>query len=166
MSLLARVALLTGIWLLAWGSARPETVVAGVASSIVLLVAFPPARGAAPLRRGVRPFAVARLLAYLAWQLVTSNVVVARTILSRRARVRTGVVVHELATASPWVMTVVANTIALTPGTMTVDTTRFPPTIEVHFLLLDDPDAARRGLARLERLVTAAVGGTVSRGDA
>lgn len=164
MSLLARVALLTGIWLLGWGSARPETVVAGVVLSVVLLVAFPPARGGAPLRRGIRPLALLRLVAYLAWQLVTSNVVVARTILSRRAVVSTGVIVHELATPSPWVTTLVANAIALTPGTMTVGTTRFPPTIEVHFLLLDDPDTARRSIERLERLIRAAAGETAPGG--
>ena len=39
-----------------------------------------------------------------------------------------------------------ANLIALTPGTMTVEATRSPACVYVHFLLLDDVDEARRAI--------------------
>ena len=58
------------------------------------------------------------------------------------------------------VLTLIANIIALTPGTMTVEVTTEPAVIYAHFLLLEDLDEARRTIARLERLVVAALGGT------
>ena len=60
------------------------------------------------------------------------------------------------------VLTLIANIIALTPGTMTVDVTPDPPMIYVHFLLLSDVAEARRAVARLERLVVAAIGDPVT----
>lgn len=96
---------------------------------------------------------------YVLGQLVTSNLLVARVILSRRSRIRTGVLAYPVQDASDEVLTLIANVIALTPGSMTVDATRDPSVLHVHFLLLDDPEGARRSIARLERLAVRALGG-------
>ena len=96
MSLLARGVLLVVIWVLAWGSAAPATVVVGVVLAALLLVAFPPTDATARFRLRIRPVALLRLLAYLGGQLVTSNLLVAREILSGRSRIDTHVIVHEV----------------------------------------------------------------------
>jgi multicomponent Na+:H+ antiporter subunit E len=162
MGLVARVVLLVTIWLLAWGDISVANVVTGVVLAAVLLVAFPPRRvGDGASRRPatrIRPLGVARLLVYILVQLVTSNVLVSREILSRRSRIRTGVIAHQVADPSDDVLTVMSNVIALSPGTMTVDVARDPAVIHVHFLLLSDVESAHRTLARLERLTHAAVG--------
>lgn len=157
MSLVRRVVLLTILWLLAWGRASIPLVVSGVALSLALLTAFPPAR-TRTTRIRLRPLAVGRLVVYVFGQLVTSNVLVTREVLSRRSRVRTGVLAHHLRHPSDELLTLIANIIALTPGTMTVEATRKPAVIYVHFLLLDDVDAARRQITRLEDLAFAALG--------
>lgn len=54
----------------------------------------------------------------------------------------------------------------VTAALMTVETTREPAVIYVHFLLLNDVEGARRAVARLERLVVAALGGPPPRPEA
>lgn len=162
MSVVGRLVVLVAIWLLAWGEVRVVHALVGSLLAALLLVAFPMAEGT-PLRfrTGIRPLGVLELVGYLLWQLVRSNVLVARQILSPRSRVRTGVITYEMRSRSDWVTTLVANIIALTPGTMTVDATRDPHVLTVHFLLLDDEQRAHDAIATLERLVVGAVGGTV-----
>jgi multicomponent Na+:H+ antiporter subunit E len=154
----ARTALLVAIWLLAWGEVTPGNVVTGVAVATLLLVAFPAPRPTAHPHARPRLGAILVLLGYVARQLLVSNVLVARQIVSSQSRINSGVIVHELQTTSDLVMTLVANIMALTPGTMPVEVTRDPPALSVHFLLLDDVEQARRSVAHLERLVVAATG--------
>jgi multicomponent Na+:H+ antiporter subunit E len=152
---LPRLLVLAGLWLLAWGDLSVGTLLSGLVLAAVLLISFPPESTDSSIR--VRPLGVLALLAYIGRQLVTSNVLVARQILSREARVRTGVLAYDLTYPSDEVITLMANVIGLTPGTMTVEATRHPHRIYVHFLLLDDVDTARRGVERLERLVVGAI---------
>lgn len=158
---LAAVAVLLALWLLAWGEISPARIIAGILVAIGLLVVFPPEHrpdDLGPLR--IHPVAALRLVAYVLGQLVTSNILVAREILTPGSNVHTGVLSHPLGDVCEETMSLVANIIALTPGTMTVELTRDPNILYVHFLLLDDLDAARASIARLETLVTA----TISRG--
>ena len=158
MNTFARVGLLVAIWLLAWGEVTVANVITGVVLAVALLVAFPRRRSAAPEGSRVRPLALMRLVAFVLADLVISNVLVARQILSRRADIRTGVIEHEVHSPSDMVLTLIANLIALSPGTMTVEATRDPPVVHVHFLLLDDVDKAHQMIARLEHLIVAAIG--------
>jgi multicomponent Na+:H+ antiporter subunit E len=152
-----RAGLLVALWLLAWGELSAANLVSGVAVAVALLLAFP----LAPTPdRPIRPnvLGIARLAWYVATQLVTSNVVVAREIVRRRPAVTQGVLQHRLETAGDeLVITMMTSIIALSPGTMTVDVDRDAAVLYIHFLLLTDVDAARAGLIRLERLVRGAV---------
>ena len=147
---------LLGLWLLAWGTVSVANVVSGIILIAVLMLAFPSARARGPRVR-VHPIALVRLVAYVLAQLAVSNVLVAREIVSRRSRVRTGVVRYRVQQPSDLTMTLMANILALAPGTMPVDVTQDPPILDVHFLLLSDVDAARRTMARLESHIVAAI---------
>jgi multicomponent Na+:H+ antiporter subunit E len=148
---------LLALWLLAWGEISVANVISGIALIVVLMLAFPsgPRR---PARVRVRPIALARLIGYVFVQLAVSNVLVAREIVSRRSRVRTGVVGYRVQQPSDLTLTLMSNILALSPGTMPVDVTHDPPMLYVHFLLLSDVEDARRTIGRLETLVVAAVG--------
>jgi multicomponent Na+:H+ antiporter subunit E len=150
-----RVAALVVLWLLAWGEASVANVVSGVVVAGALLVAFPPDPPEVGPRARLRVLGLLRLIAYVAVQLVTSNYLVAREIVSRGSNIRAGVLAYEPVQPSDQVLTLMANVIALTPGTMTVEATRDPSVLYVHFLLLDDVAQARRTIARLEALVVA-----------
>jgi multicomponent Na+:H+ antiporter subunit E len=148
--------LLLALWLLAWGEISIANVVSGIALIVVLFLVFPTARHRGPRVR-VHPIAVSRLVAYVLTQLAVSNVLVAREIVSRRSRMRTGVIGYRVQQPSDLTVTLMANILALTPGTMPVDVTHDPTTIYVHFLLLSDVEDARRTIGRLEKLVVGAV---------
>ena len=152
----ARVAVLVALWLLAWGDVTIANVISGIAVAALLLVAFP-ARD--PGDRAIRFSVVgaARLVAYVAQQLIVSNVVMARQILRRRLVTRPGILAHRLRQRSDAVATVMTSIISLSPGTMTIDVTPDSSTVYVHFFDLRDIDQARAGLARLERLVAGAI---------
>ena len=147
---------LLGLWLLAWGEVSVANIVSGVALIIVLFLVFPSARPSGPKVR-VHPIAMARLVAYVLMQLAVSNVLVAREIVSRGSRVRTGVVGYRVQQPSDLTLTLMSNILAFAPGTMPVDVTHDPPMLYVHFLLLSDVEDARRTMGRLETLVTAAI---------
>ncbi|MEO8697416.1 MAG: Na+/H+ antiporter subunit E [Acidimicrobiales bacterium] len=153
-----RIVWLLVFWLLAWGEISAANVASGLLLGTALLVAFPPRRRPTRARR-VSALGTARLIVYVIGQLVTSNLVMAREILSPHSRIRSGVLAYQVRDASDEVLTLIANIIALTPGAMTVEASRTPAVIYVHFLFLHDVDEARRGIARLERLVVAALGG-------
>jgi multicomponent Na+:H+ antiporter subunit E len=152
-----RATLLVCFWLLAWGHVSVANVASGIVVAAGLLIAFPPHRRtvAGP---SISPVGAVRLVLYVLGQLVPSNVLVTREILSRRTRIRTGVLAYPLEQPSDAVLSLMAHVIALTPGTMTVEATSDPPVLYVHFLLLNDLAEARRTLARLERLAVAALG--------
>jgi multicomponent Na+:H+ antiporter subunit E len=161
MKWIGRVGVLVVLWLLAWGDPTLANLLSGVAAAALLLLAFPPS---SRLRGRVRisSIGVARLSAYVVRQLVVSNVLMARQILSRHPDARPGVLAHRLHRPSEEVVTVMTSVIALSPGTMTADVDDDSSTIYVHFFRLLDVEAARAGLDRLEHLVLAAVGAPTS----
>ena len=149
MRIVGRVALLVGLWLLAWGEASLGNVVSGVGVATALLVAFPPG----PRASGHLQFSAigaGRLAMYVLVQLVKSNAVMAGQILRRRTETVPGVLAHHLRDPSEEVVTVMTSVIALSPGTMTVDVDAESRIIYVHFFLLRDLEAARASLRRLE----------------
>lgn len=153
-----RAALLVAFWLLAWGELSVANTLSGLVVAVGLLLAFPPYR-----QLGARPhvslIGAVRLVIYVFVQLVPSTVLVAREVLSRRSRIRTGVLAYPLDHPSDEVLSLMSHVIALVPGTMTVEATRDPWVLYVHFLLLDDVEHARRTVARLEGLAVAVLGG-------
>lgn len=154
------VALLVGLWILAWGELTLANVVSGALVAVALLVAFPlrSRRGAVELRVGV--LGVLRLAGYVVAQLVVSNVVMARQILRRDTTRRPGVLAHRLRRPSEEIATLVSSVIALSPGTMTVDVAGDASVLYVHMFSLrdaEDVEAARASLARLEQHVIDAI---------
>ncbi|WP_421121727.1 Na+/H+ antiporter subunit E [Aquihabitans daechungensis] len=152
----SRVALLTALWLLAWGEASVANILSGVAVSVLLLVALPPS-DPTTARAQIDPVGGLRLAGYIARQLVTSNVLMTRAVLRRHSATQPGVVAHHLQTPSEHVVTVMTSVIALSPGTMVADVDRASSTVYVHFLFLHDLDAARASLGRLEQVARAAI---------
>lgn len=156
MRIAGRIGMLTALWLLAWGEISLANALSGVAVAAALLAAFPPSTSDSAHVR-VNAIAFIRLAGYVASQLITANVTMTREILRPRPTIRPGVLEHRLAVPSEHVVTVMTSVISLSPGTMTADVDRESHTIYVHFLFLNDVDAARRGLDRLERLASRAI---------
>lgn len=89
----------------------------------LLAVAIPwftaPLRDERPTLR--RPVAVLRLGAVVLWDIVVSNVAVARRILGREAAIRPGFVWVPLAITDPHGIVALAGIVTMTPGTLSAD---------------------------------------------
>ncbi|MBA3955231.1 MAG: Na+/H+ antiporter subunit E [Acidimicrobiia bacterium] len=144
------------VWVALWGDVSAANVVSGVVVSAVLLTFFPLGLATRPGR--FRPLWVLRLLGYFSWKLVEANAVVAWEVVTPRNRINEGIVAVPVTGASDVLVSVVANAISLTPGTLTIEVATDPNVLYVHVLHLHDIDAVRRDVTRLERSVLRAFG--------
>ena len=148
---------LTLVWVLLWGDITIANILGGVLVSALVLWLFPAAgpRGVAT----VRPVAALRFLAYFLYKLVEANAIVAWEILTpSNAGIREAVVAVPVTGASDAVITVVANAISLTPGTLTLEVRKDPAMLFVHVLHLRSIEQTRREVQYLQLLALRAFG--------
>lgn len=157
MSSIGLGALLLAIWLLLWGGASAADVAGGlVVVGLVLWIV--PDVGWPARRPTVRLGWALRFVGRVLVDLVRANAVLTREILSPGSSIATGVVRVPLTGCSDGVLTVVANVLALTPGTMPIDVEHDPAAISVHVLHLRDVEAVRHDITALATLAVRAFG--------
>ncbi len=138
---------LTGVWVALWGSVSVANVLGGLGVAVLLLVGLPlpPVESAGV----VRPRAVLRFALFFARDLVESSWQVARLVLSPGHRLRQAVVRVPVRGASDQLLTLLANAISLTPGTLTLEVDRPNQTLYVHVIDVGtEPDGVERVRAR------------------
>lgn len=147
------------VWLLWWGSASPANVLSGIAVIAFLFFVVPTSRPLWPTGR-FHPVALVRLAVQFVASIISSNVVLSRSILSPRADLHTGVVKVDLCTDDIRIVTMVTNLTALTPGSMVVKVDDAQPltTLWVHVLTPGDPDEVAPSILALERRCIEAIG--------
>ena len=152
---------LTALWVLLWRDAALPNIAVGLvlATAVTMTVGAQAAPDARRRRRHrLRPVAAIRFLAYFTWKLVESNVVIAREVVTPQNRIQTGIIGVAMPDCSDLVVTIVANAVSLTPGTLTLDVRPGEPTmLFVHVLHLHDVDDARDDVRTLTRMVRAAI---------
>ena len=105
-----------------------------------------------------RALLAARLGAYFLYELVVSSLQVAWDVITPGHRSRPGIIAVPLELEEPIQITVLANLISLTPGTLSLDVSPDGKTLYVHEMFLDDADEARRAIKTgFERLVREAM---------
>lgn len=155
---LPTVAWLTVVWVLLWGTFTPLTLVGGVLVAVVVAALFP-LPSLTPLL--VRPWPLLRLVGHLAFDLVVSTAEVGWQVLRRGPSARGAIVAVPLLTDSDRVITVMANALSLSPGTMALEIDAERGVWYVYTLgprTPADVDAARARLTTMQRRVLAAVG--------
>lgn len=156
MTQVAVVVLLTFMWTALWQDAGVGTILAGIVASIIVVLmdrrtrltswaAFP------------HPLHTLRFGVAFGWNLAKATAEVAWEVLTPTSYVQEGIAAVELETRSPAIITLVANAISVTPGTVTVDVDP-PATLYIHVLHLRDLEAARSEVKRLEELAIRAFG--------
>lgn len=94
---------------------------------------------------------------YLIWAIIKSSIQVASIILSPHARLRQGIVAVPVEPCTDFELALLASSITLTPGTLSIDVTREASgqrVLYVHNLLVDDPEEMRRQIkADFERRI-------------
>jgi multicomponent Na+:H+ antiporter subunit E len=115
---LLRVLTLTAVWMALWGSATWGHLLGGLVVALLVTVVFPvPPAG----RTRLRPLAAVRFVVVFCSMLVASTIEVAIEVVRPRLALVEGIVAVPLHTADRVLVTLVANCISLTPGTLTVD---------------------------------------------
>lgn len=147
---------LTVLWVALWRSTTPATLITGVALAVALTWAVRRS-DAHRERHRVHVLALLRYFGHMLVALVKSNVVLALEILTPTDYTRPGVLEIRLPACSELVMTVIANSITLTPGTLTLELRMETSTLVVHVLHLRDAEAARAEVEQLHRLVSRAL---------
>jgi multicomponent Na+:H+ antiporter subunit E len=99
-------------------------------------------------------FRVMAFLLFYLKEVLVSNLRVARDILRPRMRTRPAVVAIPLDPLSPAQITLLANLITMTPGTLSLDVSDDRSTLYVHAMFMSDARALRREIKHgLERRV-------------
>ena len=81
-------------------------------------------------------------------ELIKSNIAVLRVVLSRRPLIRSGVIAIPTELTNDLALTMLANMITLTPGTLTLDISHDRRYLFVHTLNLHDPEEVKRDIRR------------------
>jgi multicomponent Na+:H+ antiporter subunit E len=157
MSLLVLVTWLTVMWVALWGNLSWANVLGGLAAALVLLGVYRVAASPAPAYP-FRPIAALRFIGYFLLKLVEANLVLAWEVITPRNRINEGIVAVPIHGCSDGLITLVANAITLTPGTVTLEVHRDPAVLYVHVLHLRDIEEVRREVRHLEDLAIRAFG--------
>lgn len=128
-----------GVWLDLSGSLAPGQWLLGAGLGLLLPhVAERLREGHARLRR---PGLAARLALRVLWDIVLSNIEVARRILGRESRIRPGFVWVPLALTNVYGITTLAGIITMTPGTLSAELSADRRHLLVHCFHLEDAAA-------------------------
>jgi multicomponent Na+:H+ antiporter subunit E len=145
---------LFAIWLILNASLDAQVVLAGIVVALLLTLGFARfSRAFADIR--LTPRAIFSYLVYFAvflQELVRANLNVVRLVFSPRIDIHPGIVEIKTRLASPTGRLVLANSITLTPGTLTVDIQG--DSLFIHWINVTDQDpeaATRRIAAKFER---------------
>jgi multicomponent Na+:H+ antiporter subunit E len=147
------------VWVLMWGTFSAASIVGGVLVAVLVTALFrlPPA----PDRLPVRPVRLAGLILFLVYDLVVSGAEVSWQVLRHGPRACGAIMAVPLISSSDRVVTVMANALSLSPGTMALQIDHDQDVWYVYALGPRDRAAverARRRVLDMQRRVLAALG--------
>ena len=145
--------LLTLVWSGLLGGITVENLVSGFLFSYLILYFV--TRG---LRGHDRYFGrvprLAKFVVYYLWELLKSNAIIAYDVLTPTHHMKPGVIGIPLEAKTDLEITVLANLITMTPGTLSLDVSPDRKTLYVHAMYINDPEALRYDIKEnLERRV-------------
>ncbi len=141
------------IWVALTGEFTPENLLVGVLLGYVIL-AFAGSSVGAQGYAGRVWKRIGFLLFYL-WELLLSNFRVARDVVRFRSAASPAIVAIPVDGLGPVQITLLANLITMTPGTLSIDTSDDQRTLYIHAMFVDDVqklrDEIEHGLTRRVR---------------
>ncbi|MEJ2110930.1 MAG: Na+/H+ antiporter subunit E [Acidobacteriota bacterium] len=131
-------------WSLAGGDLSPSRLAIGfLLGYLVLWIARPAFDESAYFRR--IPKTIGFILFFIR-QLILANLQVAYEVLTPRYRMRPGIVAVPLDAKTDLEITLLANLITLTPGTLSLDVSEDRNTLYVHAMFMEDAEAFRNNI--------------------
>lgn len=145
--------LLTFVWAGLLGAINMETLVSGFVMSYFVLFVVARSHREYHSYFGKLPKLIS-FIGYYLWELVKSNLIVAWDVLTPKHRMTPGVVAIPILAETDFEITMLANLISMTPGTLSLDVSDDRKTLYVHAMYLKDPQALRDDITNnLERRV-------------
>ncbi|WP_439510880.1 Na+/H+ antiporter subunit E [Marinimicrobium koreense] len=89
-----------------------------------------------------RPWVAARFIVTVLWDIIIANWIMARMILGSPQKLHPAFMTLPLELKEDFAITLLANTISLTPGTVSADLSADGTYLIIHTLHVDDPDEA------------------------
>lgn len=136
--------LLALVWVALTGLYTPINFVVGYILSYLVLVVLQ--RALPPSGYYTKVFKVFSFAGFFLWELFKANLRVAHAVLTPGHNMRPGVVAVPLDLTGEVEITMLANLITLTPGTLSLDVSANRRVLYVHTMYLDDPEEFRRGI--------------------
>lgn len=93
-----------------------------------------------------RVFAVIRLFLIFIKELILSNIAVLKVILKPKLDIRPGIFALTTELQKDWEITILANLITLTPGTLVVDVSPDNKVLYIHAMDIDDAEEAIKSI--------------------
>jgi multicomponent Na+:H+ antiporter subunit E len=134
--------LLALLWVAMNGQFTPANFAVGLGLGLLILLVTRRAIGAPHYIRKVGQ--VINLALFFIWELMLANLRVAYDVMTPRHHMQPGVIGVPLDARTDLEITVLANLISLTPGTLSLDVSADRTTLYIHAMYLDDVDAVRR----------------------
>lgn len=94
------------------------------------------------------PAQILGLIVLFLYELVASSLRVAWEVLTPRTYARPGIIAVPIGVRSDIAITVLANLISLTPGSLVLGVSSDRRSLFVHMMFIDEPDAERRSIQR------------------
>ncbi|RCV87658.1 Na+/H+ antiporter subunit E [Billgrantia montanilacus] len=141
--------LLALAWVILSGDFSGPNLVVGLVFGYITLVLIEPQ---VPALKGY-PGRVPRILRFLGFfikELVQANLRVGFDILTPPWHMKPGVIAMPLEARTELEITMVANLISLTPGTLSLDVSDDRKVLYIHAMFLDDEEELRRNLKEME----------------
>jgi multicomponent Na+:H+ antiporter subunit E len=141
--------LLALAWIILSGDFTGLSLVVGLVFGYVTLVLIEPQ---VPALKGY-PARIPRILRFIGFfikELVQANLRVGFDILTPPWHMKPGVIAMPLDARSELEITMVANLISLTPGTLSLDVSDDRKVLYIHAMFLDDEEELRRSLKEME----------------
>lgn len=137
------------VWCALWSDLSVANVLWGAVVGVATTVVVPLHPEQVPSLT-MRPLAVLRYVVYAAWALVKSSGIVAWEVVTPGSQLNQAIVAIPLRVQSQAVATLIANTVSLTPGTLTLEIHRDPMTLYVHIMHLRSIEHIRAEVGELE----------------
>lgn len=136
--------LLAIAWMLLTGELNPETFIEGIFIGFLILWISRTALGGSKYFSKI-PIAV-KFILYFIKELVKANLIVAYDIITPKDYMKPGIVAVPLDAKTDLEITLFANLITLTPGTLSLDVSSDKKTLYVHGLYVKDAESFRKEL--------------------
>ncbi|CAN5273741.1 Na+/H+ antiporter subunit E [soil metagenome] len=82
-------------------------------------------------------------IGFFVWELMVANIRMAHSVITPSTTMRPGVIAIPLSAKTDAEITLLANLISLTPGTLSIDVSTDRKTLYIHAMFIDDVDTMR-----------------------